>query len=240
MVVGSPEHKRKFLNQSLIIEDVQIRTQLSQFLKILKQRNMALKQGATQELDALTHQFIHIGCEIQEKRKRFFENHAAIISNLSHQVSDGEFTIRLEYRPSWKSTEYEEIDISMKSNRERERITKITHSGPHRDSYRLYLNEVPISLGGSMGQQRIAALLLRMMQAQIYIQAHGMEVVYLFDDVLLELDEEKKRNFIARLPKYTQAFFTFLPSESLSYYNDTDSIVYTIEGGRGAKNTENR
>jgi DNA replication and repair protein RecF len=55
--------------------------------------------------------------------------------------------------------------------------------------------------------------------------------VLLVDDVLLELDPEKKRAFLGRFPSYEQAFFTFLPDEGWRSFRTPDTLILEVEGG---------
>jgi DNA replication and repair protein RecF len=59
----------------------------------------------------------------------------------------------------------------------------------------------------------------------------GKNPMLLLDDVLLEMDGEKRRRFLSVLPGYDQAFYTFLPEEPYQRYRREDTLVYTVEGG---------
>ena len=75
------------------------------------------------------------------------------------------------------------------------------------------------------------ALLLRVAQASHFLEMTGKKPVLLLDDVLLEMDGEKRRRFLSVLPDYDQAFFTFLPEEPFQGYKNDDTIVYYINDG---------
>jgi DNA replication and repair protein RecF len=59
----------------------------------------------------------------------------------------------------------------------------------------------------------------------------GKKPVLLLDDVLLEMDSEKRRRFLSVLPAYDQAFYTFLPDEPYQNYRKEDTLVYTVKNG---------
>jgi DNA replication and repair protein RecF len=63
----------------------------------------------------------------------------------------------------------------------------------------------------------------------------GQNPVFLLDDVLLEMDGEKRRRFLSVLPGYNQAFFTFLPEEPYQHYSKEDTLIYTVKDGRVTK-----
>jgi DNA replication and repair protein RecF len=75
------------------------------------------------------------------------------------------------------------------------------------------------------------ALLLRIAQARRFSEVTRRNPVLLLDDVLLELDPEKRRRFLAVMPGYDQAFYTFLPGEPYDRYRKADTLVYYMEAG---------
>ena len=78
---------------------------------------------------------------------------------------------------------------------------------------------------------RLLALALRVAQAA-YVQAMSRRrPVLLLDDVLLELDAGHRDRFLAALPRYEQAFFTFLPDERFEAYRRPSTLVYTVRQG---------
>jgi DNA replication and repair protein RecF len=105
-------------------------------------------------------------------------------------------------------------------------------SGPHRDRYVFTRGAAEFAGTASTGQRRLLALLLRVAQSRRFSQMTGKNPVLLLDDVLLEMDGEKRRRFLSVLPGYDQAFYTFLPEEPYQRYCRDDTLVYTVEGGR--------
>jgi DNA replication and repair protein RecF len=83
----------------------------------------------------------------------------------------------------------------------------------------------------STGQRRLLSLLLRTAQAKFYTEVTGKNPVLLMDDVMLELDPDKRQRFTALLPDYDQLFCTFLPGEPYERYKRTTTKVYHINGG---------
>ena len=77
----------------------------------------------------------------------------------------------------------------------------------------------------------MCALALRVAQARYLSERTSRRPVLLVDDVLLELDPQKKGAFLSRFPGYDQAFFTFLPDESWRSYRTADTLVLDVEGG---------
>jgi DNA replication and repair protein RecF len=109
----------------------------------------------------------------------------------------------------------------------------VSLSGPHRDKYLYVRSEsaAEFSLNASTGQRRLLALLLRIAQAKGFSELTGKVPVLLLDDVLLELDGEKRRRFLSVMPDYEQAFFTFLPEEPYKNYSKSATLIYHVKGG---------
>ena len=133
--------------------------------------------------------------------------------------------------PSWKGDSEEKPIAWLGQRRENARIAGTSLSGPPRDRYLFVRAGADFSEKASTGQRRLLALLLRIAQARRFSEMTGKNPVLLLDDVLLEMDGEKRRKFISVMPEYDQAFFTFLPEEPYSLYQRPDTIVYTVEDG---------
>jgi DNA replication and repair protein RecF len=119
----------------------------------------------------------------------------------------------------------------LEERREQERLMGVSLSGPHRDRYVFTRHGVEFAVKASTGQRRLLALLLRIAQARRFSLMTGKNPVLLLDDVLLELDPEKRRKFLAIMPEYDQAFYTFLPEEPYERYRKSDTLVYRVEDG---------
>jgi DNA replication and repair protein RecF len=107
-----------------------------------------------------------------------------------------------------------------------------TLSGPHRDRWLFSRGELNFVDSASTGQIRLLSLVLRSLQAVYYTTVTGRKPVLLLDDVLLELDPERRKRFLATIPEASQSFFTFLPGERWEDYQSTSAIVYRVEDGR--------
>ena len=91
---------------------------------------------------------------------------------------------------------------------------------------------IPFVPTASTGQKRLIALILRTGQAVFYKQITSRKPVLLMDDVLLELDPEKRQKVTSLLPEYDQLFCTFLPGEPYKNYKRESTRVYKIQDGK--------
>ena len=236
--VGEPERRRFFIDQSLSMYDlVYIDTQRN-YKKILKNRNLILKEQKYDLLDMYDMQLVKSGLEIQEKRSKAIFQFNQIFGRLYQDITgiDG---VSIKYSPSWKkkdngSCENEESYIlsCIKNKRDAEKVMCSTLSGPHRDRITFVRDGSDFVSTASTGQRRLIALILRTAQAVYYNQITGKKPVLLMDDVMLELDPEKRQKLTALLPEYEQLICTFLPGEPYKNYMRESTIVYSVENGK--------
>lgn len=112
-----------------------------------------------------------------------------------------------------------------------------TLTGPHRDRIRFVRGGQPFIPTASTGQRRLTALILRIAQASYYREITEKLPVLLMDDVLLELDPDKRQHVMSLLPAYEQLFCTFLPGEPYERYKKTTTKVYTVDKGTWCERT---
>jgi DNA replication and repair protein RecF len=244
-VSGSQERRRWFFDQTQGLYDPVYLDDLRRYRRVLKIRNTVLKEAKTggdyrkaaELLDALDPQLGEYGLRLMEKRFTAAERFSAVFSPLYREVSDIA-GISVSYEPSWKSGP-EAVIGRLAERRPADFAQGITLSGPHRDRYLFLRNDSAktgeFSGNASTGQRRLLALLLRIAQARCFSGFTGKTPVLLLDDVLLELDGEKRRRFLSVMPNYEQAFFTFLPEEPYKKYSKSGTLVYYVKSGSISK-----
>jgi len=239
-VRGAPEMQRWFFNQTLSLFDPGFIDRLRTFTRVLKLRNAVLKRmqerpAAADEhalLDVYDAELVSHGMRIRDDRMRaivaFNIPSAAIFQKIARIGDD----LVIRYRPSWKSElDADAILDHLRTLRNLDIRMGTTTSGPHRDRFQFSVSGHDFTQYASTGQLRLMSLILRVAQARFYAEQTGRRPVLLLDDVLLELDRERRIQFIAELPAYDQAFFTFLPDEQFAFYRRGDTLVYRVEAG---------
>jgi DNA replication and repair protein RecF len=232
-VDGQPERRRFFLDQTLSMHDVVYIDTARQYRKALKSKNLCLKNRSCELLPVYDEQLSKTGSEIQRKRRAAVAGFNALFSGLYTQVTGIE-DVSLAYRPSWPAETEDDPQAAVRfleSKRDIDVQFGASCYGPHRDKIviaREGRNFVPEA---STGQRMTAAILLRSAKALFYEKVCGKKPVLLLDDVLLELDPEKRRRVTALLPEYEQLFYTFLPEEPCERYRKADTKEYTIRDG---------
>ena len=104
------------------------------------------------------------------------------------------------YRPSIKVESEEDLLILLAEKRQNDLIDRTSSIGPHRDRIHFIKDKKPFTERASNGQRRLISLVLRMIQAKIYSEKTGRKPIFLMDDILLELDPEKRQKFMELLP----------------------------------------
>jgi DNA replication and repair protein RecF len=229
-VSGTPEKRRWFFDQSLSLYDSLYLDDLQKFRRVLKIRNTILKDGNFSMLDVIDPQLIQYGISLMKKRQEAANNFSEIFGPLYEKVS-GINGISVSYVSSWKEENADSLLQILEDRRQSDIQMKTSLSGPHRDRYVFYRNGAEFSGKASTGQRRLLALLMRIAQAKRYTEMTGKTPILLLDDVLLELDPEKRKNFFTVMPQYSQAFFTFLPEEPYQRYQQDDTMIYHVKEG---------
>ena len=244
--VGSPERRRFFVDQSLSMYDELYIDVSRRYKRVLKSRNLCLKEKKLNLLDSYDIQLVQNGLEIQKKRKNAIFTFNQIFGKLYEDVS-GIGGVTIQYVPSWKKTTDQQAEESIygdrnipsidevldgvRARREAESVMSTTLTGPHRDRITFARNGETFVPTASTGQRRLIALSLRTAQAVFYKQVTGKKPVLLMDDVMLELDPDKRQKVTALLPEYDQLFCTFLPGEPYERYRHETTKVFTIQNG---------
>ena len=229
-ISGSPERRRWFFDQSLSMYDQTYIDELRKYRKILKTRNNLLKEKNIELINLIDQQLVFSGIELMKKRKNAVSFFSESFEPSFEAVSDIS-GVHIKYVSSWKTWEPATIINQLKAKRESDMLLGTSSSGPHRDRYQFEKNGHDFADNASTGQKRLLALLLRVAQAKRYSASLDRKPVLLLDDVLLELDPEKRKRFIRVLPDYDQAFFTILPEEPYERYQSSGSIVYNVRNG---------
>lgn len=246
--IGEPECRRFFIDQSLTLYDNLYIDDIRNYKKILKSRNLILKNHQYDLLETFDSQLAYYGLIIQEKRKKAIFQFNEIFGKIFYEVTGIE-GVKIVYEPSWKEIIIEKLTADNKiiteknfpasqdiinlllSRQELDKRFETSMSGPHRDKINFIKDKVLFVPTASTGQRRLLSLILRIAQSIYYTRVTGLKPVLLMDDVLLELDPDKRAKINSLLPEYEQLFCTFLPGEPYERYMKDTTKVYNIKGG---------
>ncbi|MDD5789433.1 MAG: DNA replication and repair protein RecF [Spirochaetia bacterium] len=235
--IGEPERRRFFIDQCLSMYDMLYIDTNRNYRKVLKSRNLSLKEKNYEMLEIFDAQLVQHGLEIEKKRRDAIFQFNQIFGKLYEKITGIEGVV-IKYEPSWKSEDSLNIIPSaqkvfeiLQSKREVDKTVMTTMSGPHRDRIRFFRNGSEFTATASTGQRRLLAILLRVGQSIFYSNVTGKKPVLLMDDVLLELDPDKRQLVTQLLPDYDQLFCTFLPGEPYERYMKKETKVFEVDKG---------
>ena len=203
IVKGDPEKRRRFMDRELCQIRPSYYSDLSSYKRILAQRNALLKERSAKDEDFYVwdSKLSFYGARLIIKRAAFAEKINRISKTIHENITDGKENLAVAYDPSVFSGETtEEVFLkALSENRKNDTYKGNTEKGPHKDDLKISVNGVDIRKYGSQGQQRTAALSLKLAELGIIKEETGEEAVLLLDDVLSELDAKRQRFLINSL-----------------------------------------
>jgi DNA replication and repair protein RecF len=199
LVKGAARARRRFLDLLLTQTFPAYLPLLQRYTQALRSRNALLKQQAPDPgaLDSFSRELIGAGQEIIRLRRELLPRFAPLAQAAYRRVSRDAEELRLEYQPSVKS----DFAVELAQGRARERSYRSTLIGPHRDEVQLLLKDRSAAHFGSEGQKRTLAIALKMAQAEYVTDIHGSPPVLLIDDIMGELDVQRRSGFLPLLER---------------------------------------
>ena len=194
IIKNGPGERRRFMDLELCQLDQIYLTDLAGYNHIVNQRNRLLKDlyqnpSLRETLEIWDIQMLQYGKKIIEKRRDFVRDLNDVIQDIHRNLTGGEEHLEVIYEPSTESECFEE---TLKKNRERDMRMKMTSAGPHRDDLCFMVNGIDIRKFGSQGQQRTAALSLKLSEIYLVKEKIKDTPILLLDDVLSELDSNRQ------------------------------------------------
>jgi len=198
MIKNGPAMRRRFLDMELCqLSNVYLHD-LSDYNKTVNQRNNLLRQisfnpSLADTLDIWDAQLIHYGQRVIRARAEFIEKLSRWVTPLHGRLSGGNEKMALLYRPD---TAAEEFEQNLAAARDNDLRLKTTSRGPHRDDFIFQINGIDVRRFGSQGQQRTAALSLKLSEIELVRETIDDDPVLLLDDVFSELDASRQKYLI--------------------------------------------
>jgi DNA replication and repair protein RecF len=211
LVRGGPDGRRRFLDVILAQTDRQAVAHMSRYRRVLEQRNALLHQfrqgaGARDSLDSFTGELAHHGAWLGLARSRLVAALAPLAAQSLHDLSGERERISLRYAPAHVAAipdsveAAEQLLLETLRNRAAEEVARgMTLAGPHRDDIAFDLDGRAARGTASQGQQRSIVLACKLAEVRYLQDGAGVAPVILLDDVLSELDPERRGRLLALL-----------------------------------------
>ncbi len=232
IIKNGPSERRKFIDIELCQLDGIYLYNLTKYNKIVEQRNKLIKDSYNNRelLDTLNiwdMQLASYGSLIIEKRKKFINELNEIIGEVHNKLTNGKEKLEVFYEPD---VDAENIENALRKNREKDIKLRQTSVGPHRDDFSFIVNGVDIRKYGSQGQQRTAALSLKLSEIEIVKRITGHVPVLLLDDVLSELDNNRQ-NYLLNTIGNIQTIITCTGLDDFINNNfKIDKVINVVKG----------
>lgn len=232
IIKNGPGERRRFMDMELCQLDKIYMSHLSNYNKILSQRNSLLKQisfsrDLVETLDIWDTQMVKYGEIIIKIRDTFVKDLNVIISGIHEKLTGGREHLFLEYEPNISVENYER---ELLEKRDKDLRIMSTSVGPHRDDISFLVDGMDIRKYGSQGQQRTAALSLKLAEIKLVERMIGDKPVLLLDDVLSELDGNRK-NYLMESIREIQTIITCTGlDEFVEGRISIDQVYRVVEG----------
>lgn len=194
IIKNGPSERRRFVDMELCQLDSFYLYNLNHYNKIINQRNKLLKDmymnpDLKETLSIWDMQLVSFGSKIIERRRLFVEQLNEIIYDIHKKLSGDKEELFILYEPD---VEIEQFEKKLKVNQDRDMKSKMTSVGPHRDDFSFMVGDIDIRKFGSQGQQRTAALSLKLSEIELVKKITKDTPILLLDDVLSELDSNRQ------------------------------------------------
>ena len=232
IIKNGPVERRRFLDSELCQLDRIYLADLTNYNKILAQRNKLLKDmiyrpSLSDTLPVWDMQLIETGKKIIRRRKQFVDELREIVSDIHYRISGGKEELFLKYEPN-----IDDIFFEDELSRAKEKDKKLcqTSVGPHRDDLLFSIGDVDIRKYGSQGQQRTSALSLKLSEIELVRKSISDTPVLLLDDVLSELDSSRQ-NYLLESIHDIQTMITCTGLDDFVSHQFTINKVFHVVAG---------
>lgn len=232
IIKNGPSERRRFVDMELCQLDSFYLYNLNHYNKIVNQRNQLLKDmyrnpSLKDTLNIWDMQLVSFGTKIIERRKLFVQQLNEIIYDIHKKLSGDKEELTIQYEPD---VEIEEFEKKLLSSQEKDMKLKMTTVGPHRDDFSFLIGNIDIRKYGSQGQQRTAALSLKMSEIELVKKITKDTPVLLLDDVLSELDSNRQ-NYLLNSIGDIQTIITCTGLEEFVNNRFEINRVFNVENG---------
>ena len=231
LIKAGPEQRRRFLNQLLVQVEPGYARALSGLRRILEQRNSLLKRIAAGEeaedvLEVWNAELVRTGSEVANARARAVRELAPEAARCHSEIGAGE-RLEIEYLGP-----PEDMAAAVHNSLAEDLHRGATSIGPHRDDLRVMLDGHDARSYASQGQQRTAVVSLKLDEAELVTRRSGERPVLLLDDVLSELDIERRAALLRHVADRGQVVITSVDPGPFPPDLIAAATVWSVQAGQ--------
>ena len=260
IIEGGPDERRRYINLALAQTVNAYARVLSEYHQALTQRNALLKAlseraGDTNQLQVWDDALVRLGAQIILWRIQAIQEIERFASRIHHELTRGTEVLRLAYEPAYDPLPKPEMQLGLKldapidrSGLELDEIQKgflarlrflrseeiargMTTIGPHRDDLRFIINKADVSDYGSRGQMRTTLLALKLAEVEWMQERTGEWPVILLDEVMAELDGNRRADLLKYVGKSEQVLFTTTDLNMFTPEFVEQAEIWDVSGG---------
>lgn len=238
IIKNGPSERRRFLDLELCQLDKIYLNNLSNYNKVLQQRNNLLKQigfnrNLLETLYIWDAKLIEYGKKIIVSRFDFIDKLNSIVGDIHKKLTGGKEELKLQYEPN---VEVHIFEDKLKKSLERDLALKMTNVGPHRDDFNFLVGTIDIRKYGSQGQQRTAALSCKLAEIDLVKSIIKDNPILLLDDVLSELDRQRQTYLLNSIGEIQTIITCTGLEEFINHRFQYNKIFHVEEGNITEKN----
>ncbi len=260
IVEGGPDERRRYLNLALAQAVPQYAGVLSDYSQALSQRNALLKTlsergGNSEQLQVWDETLARLGAQIIQWRIEAVQQIERLAARVHNELTHGHEILRLNYQPAYDPLENTDGQIGLRLTTDIDRsalkadeirtgfLTRltalrseeiargVTTIGPHRDELRFLANGIDLGDYGSRGQLRTALLALKMAEVNWMKERTGEWPVILLDEVMAELDLQRRADLLKYVSESEQVLFTATDAKMFAPEFVEKSEVWKVQDG---------
>ena len=261
IIEGAPEDRRRYLNLALAQSTPAYARVLSEYNQALTQRNALLKLlgergGSSDQLEVWDETLTRLGAQIILWRIEALQQIEHLASRVHHELTHGSEILRLAYEPAYDPLPKPNGQLGLKINtvvdrsgldlkeiqdgfratlsalRSLEIARGVTTIGPHRDEIRFLSNDIDLGNYGSRGQVRTSLLSLKLAEVNWMKDRTGEWPVILLDEVMAELDQQRRGDLLKYVGETEQVLFTTTDLNHFTPEFSGKSEIWRVESGK--------
>ena len=241
IIKDSPSVRRKFLDIAISqLRPIYIKM-LAKYNAVLENRNAILKMSDEERkayegiLEVYSEELATLSADIANMRIDYVKKLDFWVKRYFNEMTEGKEAPNIEYETNAEGEDFnsreslkEKYLSLLKNNLDRELKYGATLYGIHKDDLKIELNKKDARFYSSQGQQRSLSLAMKLSEGEISKEATGEYPVFLLDDVLSELDENRRKYILSNIKK-RQVIITACESTA---FNEVENVnfIYVSDG----------